>query len=408
MLTDAQGLAVATDSPDAIDRINQFADQLLGYGKNAAVILAGTAADPTGVLVNAHAAALYLFGETTASITQALPFLQAAQSRLKHATDREQLYVNAIAAWADRDLDRALVYHETIADRHPRDLISVFIAQYHYFFRGDNEALLKLMEKILPANRENHYVYGMWAFALEQCYRLEEAEAAARHATQMSRCDPWAHHAVAHVMETQGRVDEGIAWMEALADTWENCGSFFCHNWWHVALYYLAREDYANVLNLYDRHVWGRAVKDYTQCHVDAIALLVRLELRGVAVGDRWHKVGAYLPEHIHDHILPLIDVHYAYALVRSEQLDRANDLLDSMRAYAAIAQPASRATWTDVVLPIAQGMMAHAQGDWSTAIAALRPALFQLQAVGGSHAQRNVFEQVYLNALYAGAPNLQ
>jgi hypothetical protein len=400
MLTDAQGLAVTTDSLEAIDCINQFADQLLGYGKEAAIIVEGVAVDRTSVLINAHAAAFYLFSETTASITQAWPFLQAAQAPLTHATDREQLYVSAIAAWADRDLNRALSYHEELADRYPRDLTSVFIAYYHYFFRGDNWALLKLIEKILPANQENHYVYGMLAFALEQCYRLEEAEAAGRHATQMQRCDPWAHHAVAHVMETQGRVDEGIAWMESLADTWEDCGSFFCHNWWHVALYYLAREDYAYALKLYDHQVWGRAAKDYTQCHVDAISLLLRLELRGTDVGDRWQMVGAYLPEHIYDHILPLIDVHYAYALVRSGQMELADSLIDSMQAYAAIAKPSIRNAWVDVVLPIAQGMIAHARCDWLSAIAHLRHALPKLQAVGGSHAQRNVFEQVYLNAL--------
>ena len=400
MLTDAQGLAVTTDSPTAIDGINQFANQLLGYGNNAAVILNARAIDRTSSLVNAHTAALYLFGETTAARTNALPFLYRAQAQMPHATERERLYVSAIAAWADRDLDRALIYHEALADRYPRDLISVFIAQYHYFFRGDNGALLKLMEKILPANQENHYVYGMMAFALEQCYCLEEAEATGRYATQISHRDPWAHHAVAHVMETQGRFDEGIDWMEALADTWEDCGSFFCHNWWHVALYYLAREDYPHVLKLYDRYVWGRAVKDYTQCHVDAISLLLRLELRGFDVGDRWQTVGGYLPEHLHDHILPLIDTHYAYALVRSGQIDLAHSLLDSMQRNAAIAKPSTQSTWAEVALPTAKGMIAHAQGDWSSAIAHLRPAMPRLQAVGGSHAQRNVFEQVYLNAL--------
>lgn len=399
MLLDAQGLAVTTDAPDAIDAINQFADQLLGYGNNSAIMLKGVTADPFGVLVNAYVAALYLFGETAASTAQALPYLQTAQANLAHATDRERLYVSAITAWGDRDLDRALAYHEALADRYPRDLISVFVAYYHYFFQGNNWALLKLIEKILPANQENHYVYGMLAFALEQCYCLEDAETAGRQATQMHRRDPWAHHAVAHVMETQGRTDEGIAWMESLADTWEDCGSFFCHNWWHVALYYLAQENYAHVLELYDRYVWGRAVKDYTQCHVDAIALLARLELRGVNIGDRWQVVGAHLPGHIHDHILPLIDVHYAYALVRSGQTNHAETLLDSMQTYATIAKPHSQ-NWTEVVLPTAKGMMAHAKGDWSQAIAHLRPVMPSLQTIGGSHAQRNLFEQIYFNAV--------
>ncbi len=76
----------------------------------------------------------------------------------------------------------------------------------------------------------------MIAFGLEQCHRLEEAEVAGRRAVEMNRHDPWAHHAVAHVMETQGRLEEGIAWMESLSDTWENCNSLlYTHNWWHIA-----------------------------------------------------------------------------------------------------------------------------------------------------------------------------
>ena len=76
------------------------------------------------------------------------------------------------------------------------------------------EALLAIAEKVLPANRENHYLYGMIAFGLEQCHRLDEAEAVGRMAVAMDRNDPWAQHAVAHVMEMQGRLEEGIAWNE--------------------------------------------------------------------------------------------------------------------------------------------------------------------------------------------------
>src|SRR3546814_20243639 len=69
-------------------------------------------------------------------------------------------------------------------------------------------------------------MHGMRAFALEEMNRLAEAEDAGRQAIELKRAEPWAHHAVAHVMETQGRCDEGLAFMTVLAETWAVRNSF--------------------------------------------------------------------------------------------------------------------------------------------------------------------------------------
>ena len=45
----------------------------------------------------------------------------------------------------------------------------------------------------------------MLAFAYEQCHLLEEAEATARYALQLLPSEPWAQHALAHVLLTRGR-----------------------------------------------------------------------------------------------------------------------------------------------------------------------------------------------------------
>lgn len=400
MLLDAQGLEVTTNSLKSIHAINQFAEQLLRYGKDVEVIFQGVEADPDGVLANAHAAALHLFAETADAVAQAAPFLERAQQNLDRATERECLYVRAIAAWSDREIGEALKYHEQLATRYPRDIISVQIGQYHYFNRGDSQGLLSLIQKVLPANLENHYIHSMLAFGLEECRYLEAAEQAGKHATKMNRQNPWAHHAVAHVLESQGRLDEGIVWMEAVADTWESCGSFYTHNWWHIALYYLDKEDFAKVLSLYDDKIWGRATKDSVPCHLDAIALLLRLELRGINVGDRWRSLGNYVVNHIHDHVLPLIDVQFIYALVRSGHEDKAQEMLQSIKAYAETAKPDLYSTWAKVAVPLARGMLAHAVKDWSAAVADLGAAIPYLQKMGGSHVQQHLFEQVYIDAL--------
>ncbi len=400
MLKDSQGLFVTTNSNEAIAAIDRFVDQSLSYGNDAQGILKGIEADPTCVIANAHAAVHYLSLESAEARRQAAPYLKAAKKYLDQANERELLYVWAIDAWARGAIDRAIACHEEIASKFPRDLASVQRGQYHYFYLGNKEGLLQIAEKVLPANSENHYLHGMIAFGLEQCHRLQEAESVGRRATAMNRHDPWAHHAVAHVMETQGRLDEGIAWMESLSDTWSECNSMlFTHNWWHIALYYLEKEEIQKVLALYDTHVWGRAWKESSKDQIGAISLLLRLELRGVDVGARWEELAAYLTPRIHEHALAFQDLHYVYALARAGEADLLTEMLLSMQAYANRALPYIQKTWVEVAVPAAFGMAAHARGDWDRAIAQLRPILPRLHAIGGSHAQRDLFEQVYLDA---------
>jgi hypothetical protein len=219
-------------------------------------------------------------------------------------------------------------------------------------------------------------------------------------ATEMNRNDPWAHHAVAHVLEMQGRLEEGIVWMESLCDTWENCNSMlYTHNWWHIALYYLEKQQFQKVLSLYDTHVWGRAGKDSSKDPIGAISLLLRLELRGVDVGNRWQELAPHLTARIHEHALPFQDLHYIYALSKAGHAQQVTEMLLSMQAYAKTADSSVQRAWNEVAVPAARGMAAHAQGKWERAIAELGPIMGRLHTIGGSHAQHDLFEQIYLDA---------
>lgn len=74
--------------------------------------------------------------------------------------------------------------------------------------------------------------------------------------------------------------------------------------------------------------------------------------------------------------------------------------MLLSMHEIAATVNPGLRQNWDEVAIPAARGLVAHANGDWSTAIAELKPVLPRLHKIGGSHAQRALFELVYRDAL--------
>ncbi|RYF54169.1 MAG: tetratricopeptide repeat protein, partial [Comamonadaceae bacterium] len=304
-----------------------------------------------------------------------------------------------VAAWVAGDIDQAIRLHHEQASEFPRDLVSIKLGQYHCFNTGDCPGMLKLALAAVPAAGEVPYLHGMLAFGYEQCHLMRNAERSARHAIAMCRKEPWAHHALAHVMLTEGRLSEGLAFMQDVRGTWTGLNSFMVtHNWWHVALFLIDLGRDAEALDVYDREVWG-VVKDYSQDQIGAASLLARLELAGIDVGDRWQDLADHLTQRTRDQVLPFLDLQYLYGLARAGRPE-ADLLLRNIETFAPKAPASTRAAWEHVCLPAAHGLMAHARGDAAGAVEALGLALPRLVQIGGSHAQRDLFEQVYLDAL--------
>jgi hypothetical protein len=55
---------------------------------------------------------------------------------------------------------------------------------------------------------------------------------------------------------------------------------------------------------------------------------------------------------------------------------------------------------WRAVATPLCEGLLAHARGEIPQARAALETALPGVARIGGSHAQRDLFEQVWLDSV--------
>src|SRR5690606_21619144 len=65
----------------------------------------------------------------------------------------------------------------------------------------------------------------------------------------------------------------------------------------------------------------------------------------------------------------------------------------------AATATEWDRTVWHDVALPAARGLLAHARRDYDGAARWLGLANPRLTEIGGSHAQRDLFGQLLLDA---------
>jgi tetratricopeptide (TPR) repeat protein len=393
MRVDSLGNPVTLDDAAHLDRVDDFVQGLLRYEPRA-VRLLEIAGEESGAIVQAYAAALQMFAETPGAPALARPHVLRAQATAPQATPREQRLVAAIAAWVAGDTERAIGLHVEQAAEFPRDLVSVKLGQYHLFNRGDAPGMLRLARAVLPAAGEVPQLHGMLAFGWEQCHYLREAEAAAQQALAGEPGEPWAHHALAHVMLTEGRIAEGQQFMQAMAPHWSGLNSFMrTHNWWHAALFAIELGQFDDALRLYDEQVWG-VLPDYAQDQINAVSLLARLELAGADVGPRWHALAHWLAPRVADQVLAFLDLQYLYGLARACRPE-ADVLLANLQRHAA-----ADTTWREVALPAARGLVAHARGRHAEAVQALAQALPRLREIGGSHAQRDLFQQIYIDAL--------
>ncbi len=406
MLTDSLGSPVTLDNASSLAAVDDFVEGFISCEARVVNILRVADTDHSP-LVQACSAALHMFAESGEAALNARPYIERALAGIgasRNVTKREQGFVAAVAAWVDGDVAKAIRLHEQQARDYPRDLASLKLGQYHLFNAGNSPGMLRLALAALPAAQDVPYMHGMAAFAWEQCHLLEQAEAAARQAIRMRHKEPWAHHALAHVMLTQGRITEGLKFMQEVSPSWTDLNSFMVtHNWWHLALFALELDRHEEVLRLYDQQVWG-VVKDYSQDQIGAVSLLARLELAGVDVGERWQDVADHLAARLDDHVLPFLDMQYLYGLARAGRPE-AQTLMHNIEAFAhdscaSSASDDSKQVWQQVCVPASRGLLAHAGGDYGRAVQELGSALPRLMEIGGSHAQRDLFEQIHLDAL--------
>jgi tetratricopeptide (TPR) repeat protein len=401
MVRDFLGNALSAAPAGTLQAIDDFVGGFLAYERRAERIVRAADEAEGCCIANVYAGFLWMLLEAPSAPVRAAPYLAAAERTAPDATRREQLNVEVLRAWIADDVPRAELACAQVTDEYPRDLVVLKIEQYLEFNRGDFPAMLRAALKVRGDNADVAYVHGMAAFAYEECQLLREAERAALRALELERKEPWAQHALAHVMLTQGRIEEGARFLEGVAPTWTDLNSFMVtHLWWHVALFDLSRGRFERALEVYDRHCWGVA-KEYSQDQVGAVSLLARLEIAGVEVGRRWQELADYLAARAEDTVQPFLTLQYLYGLARAERTE-ARTLLEAVRQRANYAPAYSREIWRDVALPASEGLHAYARGDYDRAWRELARAMPRMSEAGGSHAQRDFFEQILLDAAIA------
>ena len=374
---DLRGNPVSTGSAEALAASEQALWRMMSfYGTPIDDLAAARAADPQWLLPSLMQAGFLLSLTEPALVPEARALIDAAgaQSALPgRSNPRERAHLLALQTLLAGDWPGACREWEALLLRHPCDALALQWAHLFDFYRGDSTNLRQRVARVLPewsaADPLHPYVLGQYAFGLEENHLYAQAEECGRQALSGTAKVPWAIHAVAHVMEMQGRYPEGVEWMAQWQPDWAHGNGFGGHLGWHAALFALEALDNAGALRHFDAHLSADPAQITLQ-RIDAAA-------------------GHY----------PFNDLHALLALIGSGDLARALVWTKQVATQAEGSSGSNRSVALDVGAPLMRGMLAFGLGRFDDAIDALYPVRALVIRFGGSHAQRDLIDQTLIAA---------
>lgn len=401
MLVDRYGLPLSTKSNAARDAYMAGVDCVLSaaHGDQAHLGRA-VEADPEFALAHAALArARFLMADVRGARQSAA----RARELAPKATPREQGHIDALALAIEGKPIEALAVTRAHLAEHPRDAMVASPATGVFGLigfsgrQGREPEQVEFLETLRPHLADDWWFQGVYAFALEECGRLDEAFDLIDRSMATNPGNAHGAHIKAHVLYEQGEDRAALAYLDGWLPSYPREGLMHCHISWHVALSALMLGDTARAWQVYQAQVhpggaWGPALNVAT----DAPAFLWRAELAGHGrKPSLWNEVHAYGQKSFPKPGIAFVDVHRALASVAAG--DR-----EGIAAYVAeLEQRATsgRSPAGDVVPRLANGLSAYADGDWAKAIALLQPALAETVRIGGSRAQRDLIENTLLAA---------
>jgi tetratricopeptide (TPR) repeat protein len=402
-MKDARDLEVSSDDAAAVAAADDFAARLLRLDQGVEAILDAATRWPDTPIIQLYAAAFWLYGQTGDALASAGSRLHVCRGLAMNA--RERALHGALTRWLANDGLRAVEAMEAITAKWPGDLCTAKFAEFLYYVLGQQHMgprFLAHMTRLEPVHAGDPDFLAMAGFASELCDDFAAAEKRAERALSIEARNPWAQHALTHVLIRQGRIPEGLSRMEAFLPLLATCGRpIHSHDAWHLALLHLEELDIDATMRVFRDHIWG-ITPDLVVEQLDAIALLWRVEMAGTAMDAEWPLIAEHVAPRASETFMPFMNAHYVYALARAGRTDDVAAALAAVRERSAGEDEEAKRVWAPVGCAVIEAAAAFGAGERARAAALLDPVMPMMTWIGGSDAQDDLFRQTYLRSLQA------
>ena len=201
---------------------------------------------------------------------------------------------------------------------------------------------------------------------------------------------------MSHVFFESGEHSGGADFLGDWISGYDKRAPFHVHLSWHLALFELAEGHYQRALELYEHDIRPSVVEKSPTSLADSASLMWRTQMySGSAPPFPWQEVQEQAAPAAEKPGPAFRDAHAALAFAAGGDEANLGRMIDGMQAAAERGDSLAR----EVTLPLVHGIEAFAQGSYAEAARLIEPVFGQLPRVGGSHAQREVFEDTLLEA---------
>jgi hypothetical protein len=338
-----------------------------------------------------HAIAALLAGIGGDETFDAAGEIEAAQ-RATATQDWERSLVALAAATIDGGMWSVYDDWQRHAASFPGDLFGFDIAGFLITTSTDRDMFARVEELVRRTGQavgEHVSVLGYEAMLRQEQGRLDDAHRLASRCLELDPAGSDGAHPMAHVYFESGDHLEGVEFLDGWLPLTDQESVFRTHLVWHAALHELelGRGD--------------AALERYRECGgergpSDGTSLLWRCQL----LGHLPHGTDPGTPL-MAEVVAPLtgrapytfVGAHVVIGLATAEDAD-------GLRRYAATAETFTAPGAAELLPDLARGFAAYVEGDHASAAETLLRRSDDFVRLGGSHAQREVFEDTLIHSL--------
>ena len=393
LLRDHFDLPVTCASSTAVEDYVAAVDLLLSAWPGAEARLdRALAADPDFAL--AHIARARLL-QLRAKVPDAKEAAARAQSLANRVTARERRHIEAIALSINGAASDALAMVRAHASEYPRDALPLSLALGVFGLLGfsgrrdHHEEQLALLEALAPRWGDDWWFLGYLGWAYIETGEVAKGTRLVELSLAGNRRNAHAAHQRVHGFFEAGDTAGGAGFIENWLTGYDRVGHLHCHLSWHLALFELARGNVERSRAIYLDDIRPSAAQAAPMLVLaDSASFLWRWRFYGAApsLEDEWAEVAAHARRHFPRAGLAFADLHAALAEAATGDEHGLQSRIAGLQSLARN----SRLPPGEVAAALCGGVGALGRGE---AAQILVSALADLVRIGGSHAQREIFE---------------